>query len=364
MLELNFQELSKINCIRICDLCACFSGATFIWLMLFYAKRKFKSDINYSGLIMISFAYILWGSMDLIRILSVLSAGAFNLVTNTFSAYNNAFFLASLPFFEPNVKLFKNRIPIYKKPSVWALNILLFNVLIVIFYSLTWGEVSTSKAIIRNFDVAYSAITFLLLGIVMTNSFVVNKQHYFAIMSVLLTLTLILTQLAFSTIFAIQHYDIISVTSLASHSILLILLIIMAKNRFEFQNELIYTDNVEKLKNLETELKSKIRILDDENAELKVIITSMNEDIKSLQTEKSSHMSIINLKSLSDREIEILRNINKSYFEIGELLFITRDTVISHKKNIETKLGISGKESLLRVAIDNGLIPAENISFK
>ncbi|MBL0053174.1 MAG: hypothetical protein IPP29_17555 [Bacteroidetes bacterium] len=147
-----------------------------------------------------------------------------------------------------------------------------------------------------------------MLGIVMTNSFVVNKQHYFAIMSVLLTLTLILTQLAFSTIFAIQHYDIISVTSLASHSILLILLIIMAKNRFEFQNELIYTDNVEKLKNLETELKSKIRILDDENAELKVIITSMNEDIKSLQTEKSSHMSTQSLSTAN----EILRNINKA----------------------------------------------------
>jgi DNA-binding CsgD family transcriptional regulator len=37
-------------------------------------------------------------------------------------------------------------------------------------------------------------------------------------------------------------------------------------------------------------------------------------------------------------------------------LFISRDTVITHKKNIESKLGIRSKEGLIDFAIKAGLI--------
>ena len=62
--------------------------------------------------------------------------------------------------------------------------------------------------------------------------------------------------------------------------------------------------------------------------------------------------------NLTKREIEILiliaeANSNK---KIGELLFISDQTVSVHRKNIMRKLSISNTAGLIKFAIDNGLI--------
>lgn len=58
-------------------------------------------------------------------------------------------------------------------------------------------------------------------------------------------------------------------------------------------------------------------------------------------------------KLLSRRETEVLELVGhgKTSAEISEKLNITTDTVVSHRKNILKKLGITGKNGLLRYAL-------------
>lgn len=59
-------------------------------------------------------------------------------------------------------------------------------------------------------------------------------------------------------------------------------------------------------------------------------------------------------QTLSKRETEILKLIGegKTSNEIADLLFISKNTVDTHRKNIMHKLGIQGKTDLLRFAIE------------
>jgi len=62
-------------------------------------------------------------------------------------------------------------------------------------------------------------------------------------------------------------------------------------------------------------------------------------------------------QKLTKREREVLEHIvqAKSNVEIGELLFISEQTVGVHKKNIMRKLGVHNTVSLVRFAIDHNL---------
>lgn len=68
-------------------------------------------------------------------------------------------------------------------------------------------------------------------------------------------------------------------------------------------------------------------------------------------------------KALSDREIEVLSlvaqgKINK---EIAEKLFISTTTVITHRKNIQEKLGIKSVSSLTIYAVMHGYVDINKI---
>jgi two-component system, NarL family, nitrate/nitrite response regulator NarL len=60
----------------------------------------------------------------------------------------------------------------------------------------------------------------------------------------------------------------------------------------------------------------------------------------------------------SDRELEILRLLakGKSSFEIAEDLFITLNTVKTHRRNMLRKLNASNTSQLLKIGFDNNLI--------
>ncbi|QZE15930.1 LuxR C-terminal-related transcriptional regulator [Halosquirtibacter laminarini] len=72
-----------------------------------------------------------------------------------------------------------------------------------------------------------------------------------------------------------------------------------------------------------------------------------------------------NQEILSEREIEILKEvaIGRSNKEISSKLFISPNTVISHRKNITDKLGIKTISGLTVYAIMNEIIEPEDVKF-
>jgi two-component system response regulator NreC len=62
--------------------------------------------------------------------------------------------------------------------------------------------------------------------------------------------------------------------------------------------------------------------------------------------------------ALSERELEVLRLIALGYTnsEIAKQLFISARTVESHRANLQTKLGLTGRPELVRYALERGLI--------
>lgn len=63
-------------------------------------------------------------------------------------------------------------------------------------------------------------------------------------------------------------------------------------------------------------------------------------------------------QQLSPREIEILRFLGQGYTnpQISELLYISRQTVETHRKNLKAKLGIKSFHALIKYALAFGLI--------
>jgi DNA-binding NarL/FixJ family response regulator len=76
---------------------------------------------------------------------------------------------------------------------------------------------------------------------------------------------------------------------------------------------------------------------------------------KSTEIETNSDISI--LSHLTEREIEILRNVaeGKTNKEIGDALFISHRTVDTHRTNLMKKLEVKNVAGLIRFAFKNGL---------
>ena len=70
-------------------------------------------------------------------------------------------------------------------------------------------------------------------------------------------------------------------------------------------------------------------------------------------------------KDLSVREIEVLKQIVKGCTnkEVGDQLCISLNTVLTHRKNITSKLGIKTIPGLTFYAITNGIISGDEIEF-
>ena len=67
---------------------------------------------------------------------------------------------------------------------------------------------------------------------------------------------------------------------------------------------------------------------------------------------------IINYKSVSDRELQIINLIAFEYstIQIARKLSISFETVKSHRKNLFSKLNVKNVAGLMRVAFENGLV--------
>lgn len=88
--------------------------------------------------------------------------------------------------------------------------------------------------------------------------------------------------------------------------------------------------------------------------------------LQDIFTEKSDNASSNEAnKSLSTREIEILKLITQGNTskEIADKLFISLNTVLTHRKNITSKLGIKTVSGLTYYAIMNGIVSVEEIEL-
>ena len=87
------------------------------------------------------------------------------------------------------------------------------------------------------------------------------------------------------------------------------------------------------------------------------IFTVLENALKSKS--KTSEASSI----LSERETEVLKLVALGYTnqQIAEKLYISKHTVISHRKNITSKLGIKTVSGLTVYAVLNNLIPKDQI---
>lgn len=362
MIELELVEFTKIEILRLIHLFMCLFGGVFLIIIWYRAKKiaeHLKQDL---GLIFISCALFLWVAMDLYRFLGLMKPGYVSLVIKTFSAYNNGFFLASLPFFSYSFIGLKERFPLFKNKMKWALFILLINIAFVFFYSFFWGEKQGSSAIVNYFDFIYSTLTYVLLSAAIIQTFKNRNEyrHNFFYVAIFLSILLIVAQVGFSPIFSITNYDLLSVLAFSSQCLLIIIFVFLGQawildyyNSINEKEKLILTENYN---NSKKELSQKLIEFEKISSELKEL-KERSEILKSNLIEKETTIKTSQqIKELSDRELEVLSLIDRSYSEIGNLLHIARETVISHKKNIESKLGISNKLQLIEYANSIGIL--------
>jgi DNA-binding CsgD family transcriptional regulator len=362
MIELELVEFTKIEILRLIHLFMCLFGGVFIIIIWFKAIKNadhLKQDL---GLIFISCALFLWVAMDLYRFLGLMKPGYVSLVIKTFSAYNNGFFLASLPFFSHSFVRLKEKFPLFRNKMKWALFILLLNIAFVFFYSFFWGEKQGSSAVVNYFDFIYSTLTYVLLSSAIIQTFK-NRQEYrqnFFYVAIFLSILLIVAQVGFSPIFSITNYDSLSVIAFSSQCLLILVFVFLGQAwildyvvSVNEQQKLILTENYNKAKEELTFNRNELEKISFELRELK----EKSEVLKSNLIEKETTIKTSQqIKELSDRELEVLSLIDRSYSEIGNLLHIARETVISHKKNIESKLGISNKLQLIEYANSIGIL--------
>ena len=356
MFHIELFEISKINLIRLAHLFSCLLGGLLILITWYSGRNKTDEEKRNWGLIYISFALLFWAAIDSYRLLESAPQGSVNIIVKTFSAYNNACFLASLPFFQYGFKWAKKYIPGFSTPSSWALSILLINLLVVLFYSLNWGESDRNPEIVKYFDVFYSVITMGVFSYAMVCFYWRQEtvSRLFVIPAVMVSAILTFTQFAFLPFFQITHKDPITVSIFISQIGFIFLLLIFAKN---WLTQLQIADMERALEKNTIQLQAALKKNEELTHEYATLLRKESSLVAELMNMRSFGITSQNIELLSDREVEVLKLVDKSYSEIATLLHISRDTVITHKKNIATKLGLSTKEDLIEFAVRNNLFP-------
>ncbi len=331
MIELDWGVLSKIELLRLTHLFICLSSV-FFFVYLRNRITFLKEDKNHNSLLFLAGAYLMWFFMDAYRFSGFMEAGESSLVVKMLSSYNNAFFLAALPFFG-------NPFPKwswFNLSAKWPLSILVGNIILVMIFALLWNNQS-AHIYINYFDLFYSISTYLLMFIALFSQLKEKEISHkpIIVFGLFLMSALVLIQTLFSPLFNVVNFDVISVLALVFQFLLIIVVVFIGLNKILLvQAEQLSIKHLKSLQNNDEKIKS---------LELQ------------LETVKKNDLKSGTLSMLTEREKEVLKFIELSYSEIGEKLFISRDTVISHKKNIESKLGVSGKTNLVEFVKNHDL---------
>lgn len=83
-----------------------------------------------------------------------------------------------------------------------------------------------------------------------------------------------------------------------------------------------------------------------------------SKEVKEIFTQNSFNRNYQVIPELSKREKEVLKLIGDEYTtkEIADLLFISQNTVESHRKNMFSKLNVKNVAGLIKMALKNNLI--------
>ncbi|MBX7243000.1 MAG: LuxR C-terminal-related transcriptional regulator [Bacteroidia bacterium] len=360
MIELELFEIDPVNQLRLLHLMASFFGALFL-MLVWYQNQKltFKTEQDW-GLVLIAFALIMWCAADAYKFLRAIDKGQDDLITKLFSTFNNGFFIASLPYFDYGFEKLKKLFPVFKKGTTWALFVLLFNILLMLLYTMAWAQNEKENYLVKHFDVFYSILTFIALGYAITRSF--QKRHQygkpFMIMSIVITVLSVLPQLVFSPFLSIVHKDIFAVMLQSSNVALITLLLVLAQSWVVEES---IKECERTISNLESQKSALSAEIANQQAQIQVLKeTIRNEAVKkeSIATEEIT-TEIPQREKLTKREMEILKciseNAEQTYDQIADKTFIARNTIITHVRNIENKLGIRGKDELAKYARSHGI---------
>lgn len=125
---------------------------------------------------------------------------------------------------------------------------------------------------------------------------------------------------------------------------------------FDLKHQIIYILVADDKKNAPR--KSKFDAILDKNHAKEKIISPLEDLLTPEQDENNQNFSL-----LSERETDVLKLVALGYTnqEIADKLFISKHTVISHRKNITSKLGIKTVSGLTVYAVLNNLIPRDQI---
>lgn len=358
MLLLNFMD--PINFIRGIHLILSLFGGIFLMLIWFHVQKQSKDFAQDWGLILIALALFVWSANDTLKIINDLQAAEPLLQAKWLSTFNNAFIIASLPFFKFGFEGIKKRFDFFRNGKPWVLGVLIANIVLFILLSTFFNSGNTPN-IIHYFDFLYSGISFALIGYAITKAF--QKRGYgnaFIFMTLLIAFLLIITQLALLPQFSTVGLDFPKLLMICSQLILISLFLLLAQswvveanaNQLEKQIATRHKNLIDELTKEKTELSATNNQLIEENNELKEIVEEQQQNKTDKLPQSNLILSDADVAKLTPRESEIFEILPQklSYKEIGENLHIAKDTVISNIRNIENKLGIKGKKNLEEAA--------------
>ncbi len=214
---------------------------TFGFLLLFTIwindrKRAKQMDTFSSPILFMAFAVLMWISIELTRFLFENTMNNGNqdqvhqkwLFVSIFSAFNNTFILAALPFFKELFDSKKQKIFSLIKMGHWTTMVFTINTLVILLYIVGWMlKIDLGSSFIPFFDHVYS---FLAISLFLVGSILALKQSKAigtlgVVLLMLISVVLILIQFVIFPLFSFsQGYRFISL--FAFHVIIIILMLL------------------------------------------------------------------------------------------------------------------------------------------
>ena len=202
------------------------------------------------------------------------------LFVNVFSAFNNAFILASVPFFREVIDTSKVKFGKLLKWEQWSVKILVINSLVVLVYLISWMlKIESGSTFVPVLDYLYSliAISAFLYGAILTLKQVEGFGGFGILTLVAFSLLLISIQyIVFPALGIAQEFRFISLY--ASHIIIIFIMVLTV------------------LTNLYLKEKRK---LENEGAEALKTIDTLQSELKELQQDMNGYKSTYQIAPLA-----------------------------------------------------------------
>ena len=233
-------------------LCTCSLGFVVLIFLWFYHKNN--KNYNWTALFM-ALAILMWMAIDITRLIFDQPSPSMDTKTQTqqllfinlFSAFNNAFLMATLFTFPHGFKKLKDKFPRLTSTPNWALAVLVLNVVIIIFYVLNWSlDINIEQPFLIYFDGLYSFISLIVFSYILILNYVKSMflgKIFNSIMALFilsfLVLNFIVPFLELNTTFYrytfLYSFHIILITS----TIILLISIYLKETQEEYQHKLL-----------------------------------------------------------------------------------------------------------------------------